>query len=265
MSEIGTAVPTGGDGPQPGAPAPRPRSVASEIGWGLASTALLALWIAYQWGWIWALAGVFGILVHEVGHLLVINALGCGPGRIHVIPFFGGAATMKRPPRTEYQGVLIALAGPVAGLAAALPFLAAAGLTHDRRWAGGAFFIAILNLVNLAPAPPLDGSKALGPALAWVHPWLERAALVAIGGAAALWAFNRGSFLFGAFVAIASLGALRGRMQRPAAARLTGGEWLAAIGLWVAALALCLLVLQFSVGGGGTSGVLDAVRQAGLQ
>ncbi|MDR3510220.1 MAG: peptidase M50 [Caulobacteraceae bacterium] len=265
MAEFGTAVPAGGETPEPDERAPRPRSAASELGWGLVSTAVLALWIAWQWGWIWALAGVFGILVHETGHLVVINALGCGPSRIHIIPFFGGAATMKRAPRTEFHGVLIALAGPFAGLAASLPFFILAGITQDVRWQGGAFFIAVLNLVNLAPAPPLDGSKALGPALAWIHPWLERAALVLVGGAAALWAFHRGSLLFGTFVAIASLAALRGRGQRPPAVRLSTGEWLGAIGLWLATLALGLAVLQFSVGGGGAAGVLGAIRQAGLQ
>lgn len=264
MSEFGTAVPTGGEAPSPERATPRPPSLGSQIGWGIASTALLAGWIAFQWGWIWALAGVFGILVHETGHLLVINALGCGPSRIIIVPFFGGAATMPRPPRTEFHGVLIALAGPFAGLASTLPFFAAAGLTHDPRWAGGAFFIAMINLLNLAPASPLDGAKALGPSLAWVHPWLERAALVLVGGAAALWAFNRGSFLFGTFIAIASLAALRGRGQRPPAQRMTVGEWLAAIGLWVAALLVGLLVLQVAVGG-DVGGIVGAIHKAGLQ
>lgn len=265
MAEFETAVPTGGEAPETDGRAPAPRSPASEIGWALVSTALLALWIAWQWGWLWAVAGVFGILVHECGHMLLINALGCGPSRLQVIPFLGAAATMKRAPRTEFQGVLIALAGPVAGLLASLPFFAAAVLTGDPRWRGGAFFIAMLNLLNLAPAPPLDGSKALGPALAWIHPWLERVALVAVGAAAALWAFNRGSLLFGAFVAIATLAAVRGRGQRPPAERMSGGQWLASIGLWVGTLVLGLAVLQFSVGGGGVNGVLSAIRQAGLQ
>jgi len=264
MSEFGAAVPPGGEAPSPDEPALRRRSLASEIGWGLASTALLAALIAFQWGWIWALAGVFGILVHETGHLIAINALGCGPGRLHIIPFFGGAASMKRSPRTEFQGVLIALAGPLAGLAASLPFFLAAKLTHDARWAGGAFFIAILNLLNLAPAPPLDGSKALGPALAWVHPMLERAALALVGGAAALWAFNRGSLLFGTFVAIASLAALKGRGRRPAAERLSTGEWLGAVTLWIGALILCLGVVQFSVASKAGS-VVGAIRGAGMQ
>ena len=231
----------------------------------MASTALLAAWIAYQWGWVWAVAGVVGILVHECGHMVVINALGCGPSRIHIIPFFGGAATMKRPPKTEFQGVLIALAGPIAGLVSTIPFFLAAGLTGDPRWAGGAFFIAMINLLNLAPAPPLDGSKALGPALAWVHPMLERVGLVLVGGAAALWALHRGSLLFGAFIAIGTLGALRGRAQRPQAERLTTGEWAGSIGLWGIALALCLFVVLVSAAGEGADGVLDAIRRAGLQ
>ncbi len=196
MSELGTAVPTGGNIPAPdrGAPAPpKPRSPAAEVGWALASTAALLAWLTWQWGWVWAVAGMIGLLIHEVGHLLAINALGCGPGRIHVIPFLGGAATMKRPPKTEFQGVLIALAGPVAGLLAALPFIAASVISGDPRWSGGAFFIAMINLLNLMPAPPLDGSKALGPALAWIHPMVERGALVLVGGAAAYWALRRGS------------------------------------------------------------------------
>jgi Zn-dependent protease len=271
MSEPSTAVPTGGgpwDIPNPPNPAEAPqrrRGAAASIVWGLISTALLAGWIAMQWGWVWALAGVFGILVHETGHLIAINMLGCGPGELHIVPFLGGAATMKRPPRTEFQGVVIAVAGPIAGLVASLPFLIAANLTHEPRWAGGAFFIAMLNLLNLAPAPPLDGSKVLGPALAWVHPWLERSALVLVGGAAAIWALHRGSLLFGGFIAIATLGALRGRPIRPPAERLTGGQWVGAIGLWLATLALGLTVLQLSVGGGGMAAIQSALRQSGLQ
>ena len=268
MSELGTAVPTGGNIPAPdrGAPAPpKPRSPVAEVGWALASTAALLAWLTWQWGWVWAVAGMIGLLIHEVGHLLAINALGCGPGRIHVIPFLGGAATMKRPPRTVFDGVLIALAGPLAGLLAAIPFIAASLMTDDPRWAGGAFFIVMINLLNLLPAPPLDGSKALGPALAWIHPMVERGALVLVGGAAVLWALQRGSLIFATFVGIATLGSFRRGALRPEAERLTGGQWLAALALSAGVLAFGLVVLQLSVGGGGVTGVLGAIRRAGLQ
>jgi Zn-dependent protease len=257
MTEFGTAVPTGGQTPAPVPSAPR--SPASEVGWALASTAALLAWLSWQWGWVVALSGLIGLLIHECGHLVVINALGCGPGRIHIIPFLGGAATMKRPPRTEFHGVLIALAGPVAGLIAAAPFIAISVMMGDRRWAAGAFFIALINLLNMLPAPPLDGSKALGPALARIHPMVERAALLLVGAAAAYWALRRGSYLFGAFVAIATLGSLR-RNPRPNAERLTIDQGVASVGLWLAVLALGVLVMTISLDGGGLNVLRGAIR-----
>jgi len=232
------------------APVPREPSPASRIGWAIASTALLALWLGWQRGWIWGLAGVTGVFVHEFGHVLVINALGSGPSHIRIIPFLGGAATLSKPPSTEFKGVLIALAGPVFGLLAAVPFFLAARITGDPRWMGGVFFIAVINLINLAPAPPLDGSKAIGPALARIHPLLERAALAIVGALAVVLAIRTGNTLIGVFVGIATLGSLRSGALRPPAAPLTLIQWLAAVGLWVLALALCLAVLSLAVGHG---------------
>jgi Zn-dependent protease len=218
---------------------PAPPSPAREIGWAIISTALLAAWLGWQMGWIWALAGVVGVFVHEYGHVLVIDALGSGPSRIRIIPFLGGAATIPRPPDSDFKGVLIALAGPVFGLLAAIPFFIAARQTGEARWLGGAFFVGIINLINLAPAPPLDGSKALGPALARIHPWVEKAALVVVGAAAVFWALRTSNWIFGAFVGVATLGALRAPAVRGQARPLSGGEWVVAVALWLVALALC--------------------------
>ena len=234
-------------------PAPRQPSPAAEIGWALASSALLAAWIGWQMGWIWALAGVVGVFVHEYGHVLAINALGSGPGRIRIIPFLGGAATMQRPPDTDFKGVLISLAGPSFGLLAAIPFFLLAHQTGDARWLGGAFFVGIINLINLAPAPPLDGSKALGPALARIHPILERIALVLVGIVAVVWAVRTGNWIFGAFVGIATLGAVRTGTLRAPARPLDAVEWIAAVALWFIALGLCMGVIAFaSVGYDGS-------------
>ncbi|HLI65914.1 MAG TPA: M50 family metallopeptidase [Caulobacteraceae bacterium] len=231
--------------PQPAAvaaPVAAPASPLNEIVWAAISTLLLAAWIAWQMGWVWALAGVVGVFVHEFGHVLAINALGCGPGRIRIIPFLGGAATMARPPTSDFKSVLISLAGPAFGLLAAIPFFVLARI-DDPAWAGGAFFIALINLINLAPAPPLDGSKALGPALARIHPMVERAALVLVGAGAVYWAITTGNWIFGAFVGIATLGAIRTGIPRLQARPLTAPEWLASVALWLIALALCLGVI----------------------
>jgi Zn-dependent protease len=230
---------------------PEPRIAAGfalggrEIAWALLSSALLAAWIGYVMGPIYALAGVFGIFVHELGHVLAINRLGCGPGRIHFVPFLGGAATAKRASPTEFVDVRIALAGPAFGILAALPFFAAHFATGERIWLEGAFFIAIINFLNLAPAPPLDGSKALGPALARIHPQVERAALVLIGALAIAWAVNRGSFILALFIGLGVFGALR--RGRPSARKLDNRETGMAVGLYLATAALCFGVLYASV------------------
>lgn len=237
---------------RPAQPAPAPTAAraaaiapaASPNVWvNLLSTALLAALLWFRMGWMWALAGVVGVFVHEYGHVVAMNLLGCGPARIRIIPFLGGAAIPAREPATEFRGVLIALAGPAVGLLAMAPFFAAYAWGEDPQWLSGAFFVALINLLNLAPAPPLDGSKALGPALAWVHPGLERAAVVLIGGAAAAWLVWQGSWIVGTFIGIATLGALRNGVYRPPMIRMTSGEWVASLALYAAVTGACLFAL----------------------
>jgi Zn-dependent protease len=235
--------------PPAAAPTPKPPSRVSTLVWGAISTLLLAGWISWQMGLLWGLAAVAGVFVHEFGHVLVINWAGSGPSRIRIIPFFGGAATMERPPDTELKGVVIALAGPVFGLLAALPFFGLTAWTGDPTWLIGAFIIAGFNLLNLAPAPPLDGSKALGPLLAKIHPLLERGALLIVGAAAVAWTFSRGSWLLPLFISLSVFASLRTAQLRPASRPLTWREWGIGVALCGAALALCGGVLWLAASG----------------
>ena len=246
------------------APQPTP-SPLKDLAWGIISTALLAGWLAWTMGWVWALAGVVGVFVHEYGHVLAMNALGCGPGRIRIIPFLGGSATPARAPSTEFKGVLIALAGPCFGLLAALPFFAAHAITGQALWLEGALFIGGLNLINLAPAPPLDGSKALGPALARIHPMVERGAMLAVGLAVALWAISRGSYIFGVFVALAMLGSFQSKRLRPLAERLTGRQQAASVALFAAVAVDQLGPLAAQGLGGQGRGVQPHVDGGGMK
>jgi Zn-dependent protease len=225
----------------PAAPARAP-SAASEWTWGLISTLLLAGWIALWAGPLGAVALVGGVFVHELGHLLVINWAGAGPSRIRIIPFFGGAATMSHVPDSDFKGVLIALAGPAFGLLAALPFWGLAMLTRQPAWLVGAFYVGSLNLINLAPAAPLDGAKAFGPVLGRIHPQLERAALVVIAIAALAWAIGRGSWLFAAVIGFGALRAFAAGSMRPAARPLTSVEWVASVGLYAGVVGACAAV-----------------------
>lgn len=219
--------------------------------WSLISTALLAGFLWWSMGWVWALAGVVGVFVHEYGHVLAMNRLGCGPARIHIIPFLGGAAVPARAPDTEFKDVMISLAGPSFGLLAALPFLAAHAWTGRTLWLEGALFVAIINLINLLPAPPLDGSHALGPALARIHPLVERGALLVVAAGVVLWAVQRGSYILAVFIGIFALGALRRGAMRPNALRLKPPQWPLSIALYLLTVALCVAVFWFTLGRGG--------------
>lgn len=212
---------------------------------------LLAGWIALWAGWIGAVALVAGVFVHEFGHLMVINWAGCGPSRIRIIPFFGGAATMRRAPATDFVGVLIALAGPAFGLVAAAPFFVAAQLIGQPGWLVGAFYVGALNLINLVPAAPLDGSKAFGPALARIHPLVERGVMGLVAAVALAWALLSGNWLFGLVIAVGAVRALAGGRARSPSRPLSGVEWLGAVSLYLLVVGLCAAVTLVAASGAG--------------
>lgn len=241
-----------GDGPQ--TPSQGGRYV-----WNLISSLLLLGILAYLMGPYVAIGGLVGVFVHEYGHVLAMNRLGCGPARIVIIPFLGGAAIPARPAETEFRDVLISLAGPSFGLLAMLPFAGLAVATGNAKWFKAAFFVAFINLLNLAPAPPLDGSKALGPVLARIHPMVEKAALVAVGGAAIWWAASREAWIMAVFLGLGVLQALRQDALRPAAFRLSPGQFGVSIALYVGAALLCIMALAISLNGMGKPASVESV------
>lgn len=208
--------------------------------WAVISTLLLGGFLWYVTGtWVAALAGVFGLFVHEYGHVLAMNRLGMGPAHIHVVPFLGGLARGQRNPASEWHGVLVSLAGPAFGLLAMIPFVAAWMTLGSGAWLFGAFFIAMINLVNLVPASPLDGSKALGPVLARAHPMLEKAVLVAVGGVVVIWSVMTGRWFLATFLAIAVIGRLRSGGQRSDERPLSTSEAAKSLGLYLLTAAAC--------------------------
>jgi len=208
--------------------------------WAIGSTLLLGGFIWLTTGsWVVAVSAIFGLFVHEYGHVLAMNRLGMGPARIYIIPFLGGLARGQRNPQSEWHGVLVALAGPAFGLLAVLPAVGVWLLTGDEAWMLGAFFIAMINLVNLAPAPPLDGSKALGPVLARIDPMVEKAALIATGALAVWWGVSTGRFILAVFLGIAVLGSLRRGAWRAGERRLNWTEAAKALALFLVTGAAC--------------------------
>ena len=211
--------------------------------WALISTLLLGGFIWWVSGsWVVAMAAIFGLFVHEYGHVLAMNAVGMGPARIYIIPFLGGLAKGQRMPVSEWHGVLVSLAGPAFGLLAAIPFFALYLTLGGGEWLLAAVVIAAINLVNLAPAPPLDGSKAIGPVLARIHPMLERVAMIAVGALIVYWGFVTGRWILAAFLAIALYGHLRRVAWRPEGRQLTVKEAVMSVGLFLATGVACAAV-----------------------
>ena len=233
--------------PEQASPEPAPARKAAPLedkgqhpGWAIASTLLMA-------GFLWWITGsvivagavLFGLFVHEYGHVLAMNRLGMGPARIYIIPFLGGLAKAQREPKSEWHGVLVSLAGPAFGLVAMLPFVAAGLALRSPEWLMGAFFIAMINLVNLLPAPPLDGSKALGPVLTRVHPRLEQVALLAVGGLAVWWGLSTGRLILAVFLGIAVISHLKRGVWRAAWGRLSWPEAGRSLALYLLTAVVC--------------------------
>jgi len=229
--------------------------------WAVVSTLLLGGFIWWISGsWVIAVAAIWGLLVHEYGHVLAMNRLGMGPAKIYIIPFLGGVAKSQRLPKSEWDGVLVSLAGPGFGLLAAIPFFGLFIATGQGVWLLGAAVIALINLVNLAPAPPLDGSRALGPVLARIHPNVERGAMVMVGALVVFWGLTTGRFILAAFLALALIGHLRRGAWRPEGRPLTGRESAQSVGLFVAAAVACVgvgVAALMPLAGGSLPGALN--------
>ncbi len=156
--------------------------------------------------------------------------------------------------------MLVSLAGPAFGLLAVLPAVGLWLATGEREWMMGAFLIAMINLVNLAPAPPLDGSKALGPVLARIDPMVEKAALIAIGALVVWWGFSTGRYILAIFLGIAVLGSLRRGAWRPGERKLSWGEATKSLGLFLTTGAACAgaaLGVLLPISDGSVLGALD--------
>jgi Zn-dependent protease len=155
----------------------------SVLGMRLSWTALALAVIACGW-WAWSfgpwltLALVVGLVLHEAGHVAVMRAFGDRSSAFYLIPFLGGVAIGRMPHAQDWQHAAMVLGGPAAGLASALGAALLGWLLDEPFLLASGYFFALINLINMAPVPPLDGGQLTMLSL---RPFLPEAALQRVG------------------------------------------------------------------------------------
>lgn len=114
------------------------------------------------YGWKFAVAIVYLIFVHEMGHLVAAKQKGIKTSPAIFIPFMGAAIGMKEMPKNAKDEAYIAYAGPLFGLLSFLPAVFLYKATAEPFWGLVIFLGALINLFNLFPVSPLDGGRIVG-------------------------------------------------------------------------------------------------------
>jgi Zn-dependent protease len=116
---------------------------------------------ALFYGWKFALGFVLLILVHEMGHVIVLRMRGIEAGLPVFLPFLGAFVSMKSQPKSAYDESLSGIAGPVLGTVGAFACLGLAFSFDSELFRVLAYTGFFLNLFNLLPVIPLDGGRTV--------------------------------------------------------------------------------------------------------
>lgn len=148
--------------------------IAILIAWSL-STGFFPSWfeeLPASSYWIMGVIGALGlflsIIFHEMAHSLVARRYGL-PMRGITLFIFGGVAQMDREPPSPKAEFMMAIAGPLSSILAALLFYGLYAAAMGSGWPmpvyGVLLYLAMINgllaLFNLVPAFPLDGGRIL--------------------------------------------------------------------------------------------------------
>lgn len=131
----------------------------SKFGSTLFSMALSVAAYAVFFGWKFAVALVYLIFVHEMGHLVAARIKGIPTSSAVFLPFVGAMISLKEQPRDAATEAYLAYGGPLAGLISFLPAVALYQADPGPFWALVTYMGAMINLFNLLPVTPLDGGR----------------------------------------------------------------------------------------------------------
>ncbi len=155
------------------------------------------------WGWKFALGLVLSIYVHEMGHVVALKKLGMPLSAPVFIPGVGAYIRLKQAVLTPREDARIGLAGPIAGLGAALFCYFVYLATGWHSWAAIAKVGAWINLFNLLPFIPLDGGRGF-------HVLNQKQKWIAVCVIAGMWLATKEGLLILLF-----LGGIFAALQKP--------------------------------------------------
>ncbi|MFJ7724981.1 site-2 protease family protein [Neobacillus sp. NPDC097160] len=114
---------------------------------------------ALFFGWKFAVALVYLLFVHEMGHLYAAKRIKLPVSPAVFIPFVGAVIGLKEMPKNAKEEGFVAYMGPLFGLLSFLPGIPLYYFTHEPFWALLIILGGMLNLFNLIPITPLDGGR----------------------------------------------------------------------------------------------------------
>jgi Zn-dependent protease len=127
---------------------------------------------------------VLSMLIHELGHVIAAKIMGVKVSAPMFLPLGGAFVILKKAPRSAWAHAVIAAGGPFAGLLGGASAWTAAEIVSDPEWKQLLLLLAwwgfLLNLFQLLPIPPLDGSRMARVLRPWQ--WLVVCASVAVLG-----------------------------------------------------------------------------------
>lgn len=101
------------------------------------------------------------LLLHEMGHYLMMKRFGYENVRMLFIPLMGAFVHGQKERYKQKESILVILAGPLPGIAMAVAFWFI-GLDQQIQWMVDVAFLSfLLNVINLIPILPMDGGRLL--------------------------------------------------------------------------------------------------------
>lgn len=115
--------------------------------------------VAYgiTFGWLFGLAIIYILLVHEMGHVWAMKRLNIPTKATLFIPFIGALAGGKELAKNAYDDAYISYMGPTFGFLSVIPAIILYLFTENEFWMVVVLLGSVSNLFNLIPIPPFDG------------------------------------------------------------------------------------------------------------